>query len=241
MEIFIDSANMIEIESWLEYGVIDGVTTNPTVLLKDKVYDIEKGVKEIAKMVFPRPVSVEVTTNNLDEMYMQAHNFATWSENIVIKIPVINEFGQPCLGVINKLTRAGIKVNVTGIMSFNQVALAAQAGGTYLSIFAGRVSDEGNDAVQLIERSVAFTERWDLGKVLVGSIRGTIDVQNALAAGAHIITVPPQFLIKMVDHKYTRETVKEFVANAQEAIVQIAKVSSQIVDVNITEKKEMTQ
>jgi len=241
MEIFIDSANVKEIKMWLDYGVIDGVTTNPSILLKDKVYDFTGGIKEISALVGKRPVSVEVTTDNLEEMYLQAQKFASWGENIAVKIPVINQFGQPCLGVINKLANLGIKVNVTGILSFNQVVLAAQAGGTYLSIFAGRVADEGNDATALIKRSVEFTERWNLGKILVGSIRGPIDVQNAIAAGTHIITIPPQFLIKMIDHKFTRETVKQFITNAQEAMLEIAKVSSQVVEVDFNERKEIAQ
>lgn len=241
MEIFIDSADINEIKSWMDQGVIDGVTTNPSILLKDKVYDIQAGVQAIAKIIGGRPLSVEVTTDNLEEMMIQANEFASWAKNIVIKIPIINQFGQPCLGVISRLSQAGIRVNVTGILSFNQLVLAAQAGGTYLSIFAGRVSDEGNDAEALIKRSVEFTERWGLGKVLAGSIRGTIDVQNAIAAGAHIITIPPPFLKKMVDHKYTRETVKEFINNAQEALLEISKASSKVVEVGLTERKEMAQ
>lgn len=241
MEIFIDSANVNEITTWLDHGVIDGVTTNPSILFKDKVFDIKAGILAIAKTIGNRPLSVEVTTDNLEEMLTQAHEFASWSENIVIKIPIINQYGQPCLRVINKLTEAGIKVNVTAILSFNQLILAAQAGGSYLSIFAGRVTDEGNDATALIKRSVEFTEKWNLGKVLVGSIRGSIDAQNAIAAGAHIITIPPQSLIKMVDHKYTRETVREFINNSREAMVEIAKASGSIVEINFSEREEMAQ
>ena len=241
MEIFVDSANISEIKTWLDYGVIDGVTTNPSILLKDKVYDIEIGIKAIAKMIGGRPLSVEVTTDNLEEMYVEASRFASWSENIVVKIPVINQFGQPSLGVINKLEEGGVKVNVTGILSFNQLVLAAQAGGTYLSVFAGRVSDEGNDASALIKRSVEFTERWNLGKVLVGSVRGAIDVQNAVAAGAHIITVPPPILVKMLDHKYTRETVKEFIDNAQKAMTAIAESNSRVAKLSLAKEKEMAQ
>jgi len=146
MEIFIDSASITEIEKWLKMGVIDGVTTNPSIMFKDRVYDAEAGAKEIAALVDPRPVSVEVTTNDLDEMMSQAQTFASWAPNIVIKIPQITQDGIPCYGVIRQLENEGIKVNATVALSLGQVMLAAKAGATYISIFAGRVSDEGGNA-----------------------------------------------------------------------------------------------
>src|SRR3989304_3734380 len=103
MEFFLDSANLEEIERWLKCGVIDGVTTNPSILLKDGGYDMEARAKGIADLVHPRPVSVEVTTNDLEEMTEQARILAGWAPNIVVKIPVINEYGEPCLGVVNTL------------------------------------------------------------------------------------------------------------------------------------------
>jgi len=194
-------------------------------MLKDGVYDIEAGAKKIAALIHPRPVSVEVTTNDPDEMITQAREFASLAPNIVIKIPIINQDGIPCLGVIKTLTSEGIKVNVTAMMSLGQVILAAKAGGTYASIFAGRVADEGHDAPGLIKMAVDWLERWGYKtKVIVGSIRGVIDIQNAAAAGAHIITIPPQFLNKMVDHKYTRSTVEQFINDAKESLKMMEKV-----------------
>ena len=219
MEIFIDSANVAEIEKWVRYGVADGVTTNPSIMLKDGVYDIEAGAKQIASALGERPLSVEVTTNEFDEMLSQARTFAGWAKNIVIKIPVINERGEPCLGVIKTLEDEGIKVNVTAMMSFGQVVLAAKAGATYASIFAGRVSDEGHDASKLIAMARHWLDDWGYPtKIIVGSIREVINIQDAAVAGAHIITIPPQFLGKMVDHKFTRETVRQFVADAKTAL-----------------------
>ena len=228
MEIFIDSADVSEIKKWLGYGVIDGVTTNPSVMLKDKVYDVEKGAKQIARLIEPRPMFVEVTTNDLDEMVSQALNMASWATNISVKIPVINQDGQPCLGVISELSRQGVKVNATACLSFSQVVLSAKAGATYISIFGGRVSDEGGDAPLLIRQSAEWLEHWKYkAKIIVGSVRAVIDVQQAAIAGAHIVTVPPQFLGKMVDHKYTRETVRQFVGDAVKALemMEKAKVS----------------
>jgi len=216
MEIFIDTSRIADIRRWLEYGVVDGVTTNPAILLKDGVRDARAEVKAIAALVGKRPVSVEVTTDDLEEMSAQARTFAAWAPNIVVKIPVINSDGVPCLGVIKALEKKGIAVNATAAMSFSQVLLAAKSGATYASIFAGRVADEGHDPAELIAAAVGWLERWRFKtRIIVGSIRGVIDIQTAALAGAHVITIPPQFLLKMMDHKYTRATVQEFVAAAQ--------------------------
>jgi transaldolase len=224
VEIFIDSASITEIEKWLEMGVIDGVTTNPSIMLKDGVYDAEAGATEIATLVNPKPVCVEVTTNNLDEMLIQAQRFASWAPNIVIKIPQITQDGILCYGVIRQLENEGIKVNATAALSLGQVILAAKAGATYISIFSGRVSDEGGNAPEVIKNSVDWLERWKFkSKIIIGSIRSVGDILSAAIAGAHIITIPPQFLGKMADHKYTRETVRQFVNDAQKALEMMQK------------------
>ena len=225
MKIFIDSANQREIQHWLREGVIDGVTTNPSIMLKDEVYDMEEGARRICRMVGDRPFSVEVTSNDLVEMAIQARAFANWGENIVVKIPVVNEFGDSCLSVINALNGQRIKVNATAILSFNQAMLATKAGATYISIFGGRIADEGNDPSATIRKVRKWLDDWKFStEIIVGSVRGVIDVQNAALAGAHIVTVPPQFLPKMIDHKYTRETVAQFVRDAERAMEQIAQV-----------------
>ena len=225
MEIFIDSANVTEIKKWLDMGVIDGVTTNPSIMFNDGIYNLEDGVKRIAALVHPLPLSVEVTTNDLNEMMEQAQIFAAWSPNILIKIPQINQDGIPCYGVIKDLESSGIKVNATAAMSLGQVMLAAKAGATYISIFAGRVADEGGNAPEVIRMAVDWLEHWKYkSRIIVGSIRGAIDIQQAAVAGAHIITIPPQFLTRMADHKFTRETVRQFVTDAQKALEMMEKV-----------------
>lgn len=222
MEIFIDSANVEEIRNWLEYGVIDGVTTNPSIMLKDNVYDLQGGAREIAALVSPRPVSVEVVTNDRQEMLVQAGELAGWASNIVIKIPIINEQGEPCLDVIGQLEREGIRVNVTACMSFGQAVLAAKVGATYISLFGGRIADEGRDAADVIRKTRQWLDLWNYeSKIIVGSIRTVMDIQTAALAGAHVITIPPQFLPKMVDHKYTRYTVGQFMRDAQEAMARM--------------------
>ncbi len=222
MEIFLDTANPEEIERWLECGVLDGVTTNPSIMLKDGGYDLQRRALEIARLVEPRPVSVEVTTNDPDEMVSQAHTYARWAPNIVVKIPVINEFGRPCLGVVRRLEREGIRINMTACLSFGQAVLGAKAGATYVSIFGGRVADEGGDAPGLVHAVREWLDLWGSStKIIVGSIRSAIDIQGAAQAGTHVITVPPPFLDKFVDHRYSRETVHSFNEDAARALVKM--------------------
>lgn len=222
MQIFVDSANHKEIEQWLRQGVVDGVTTNPSIMLKDGVYDIEEGARRLCKLLRDRPVSIEVTTNDPKEMVQQARVFADWARNVVVKIPVITEDGKSCLEVVNTLTREEIAVNCTAILSFNQAMLAAKAGATYVSIFTGRIADEGGDPSIVVRNTRQWLDAWAYtSRIIVGSIRSTMDVQNAALAGAHIVTIPPQFLTKMIDHKYTRETVRQFNQDAEKAMLQI--------------------
>ena len=225
MKIFLDTANVDEISKWLNYGVLDGVTTNPSILLKEGGSDMEGRVREIANLITPKPLSVEVFTNDPDEMIQQANTFAGWSPNIVVKIPVLNEHGIPCFGVVHTLEQSGIRVNMTACLSFGQMAMGAKAGASYISIFSGRVSDEGNDSTKLIQESVNWLAHWKYpSEIIVGSIREAINIQDAAMAKAHIITTPPQFLLKWVDHYYTRATVRTFNEDAKEAAAKIAEL-----------------
>jgi transaldolase len=229
MQIFIDSANEKEILYLLRQGIVDGVTTNPTIMLKDGVHDIEAAAKRLCSLLGERPLSVEVTSNDHKQMLEQARTFATWGSNIVVKIPVVNEFGESSLDVINELTGEAIAVNATAILSFNQAVLATKAGATYVSIFAGRIADEGNDPTVTIRNVRSWLNEWEYSaKIIVGSVRTAIDIQNAALAGAHIITVPPPFFAKMIDHKYTRDTVRQFNRDAEKALEEIvtARVAS---------------
>ena len=223
MEIFLDTANVEQIKKWLAQGVIDGVTTNPSIMLKDGVYDIEAGAKAIAALLGDLPLSVEVITNDLDEMLAQARVFAGWAKNIVVKIPVINESGTPCFGVVKTLETSGIRVNVTAMMSFGQMMLAAKAGATYISLFGGRVADEGQPQGDVIRMTRCWLDDWGYkSKIIVGSVREVMNIQEAATAGAHVVTIPPQFLTRMADHKYTRFTVSEFVRDGQKALAELA-------------------
>jgi transaldolase len=158
-------------------------------------------------------------------MKIQAQRFASWAPNIVIKIPQVTQDGLPCYGVIRQLEDEGIKVNATVAMSIGQVILAAKAGATYISIFTGRVADEGGNAPEVVRNAVDWLDRWQYkSKIIVGSIRSVGDILSAALAGAHIITIPPPFLDKMADHKYTRATVKQFIDDARKALEMMEKV-----------------
>lgn len=210
MKIFLDTSNMEEIRKYREMGIIDGVTTNPSILLKNKV-----DLGDFARFVYPMPVSLEVTTNDLDEMIVQAQTLYALGRNVVVKIPQENQDGVPCYKVINEL-EPRIPVNATVAMSFSQVIFSAKAGATYISIFAGRVGDEGGDVFKVISDSVKWLKRWSYtSEIIIGSIRSVADVLLAVNAGAHIITIPPDIMKKMADHKYTRATVKQFIEDSR--------------------------
>jgi len=223
MEIFADTADLTEIRAWLDFGVLDGVTTNPSIMLAGGIYDLRQGAQAIARILDDKPLSVEVVSDDLQEMRRQAVEMASWAPNIVVKIPVITTQGEPCLGVIASLRRAGVRVNATACLSFNQALLAAKAGATYVSLFAGRISDEGADASEAVRRTASWLKAWDMPtKIIVGSIRETVNVQDAALAGAHVVTVPPKFLRQMIDHKYSRFTVGQFLADGQSAAARMS-------------------
>jgi len=218
MQIYLDSACAPEIEKWLNSALIDGVTTNPTIMYRDGEYDLKKGVNKLAALIAPRPLSVEVISNDPEEMYLQGREYAAWRDNIVIKIPQVNTDGVPCYSVMHRLEDEGIRVNATVALSLSQVILSAKAGASFISIFAGRISDEGGNTTEVIADAVKWLERWKYkSQLIVGSIRSVGDILEAAKAGAHIITVPTPFMAKMADHRYARETVRQFLDDTAKA------------------------
>jgi len=223
MQIYLDSADHHEIAKWSREGIVDGATTNPSILFKDGVFDLEEGARTLARLLQDRPLSVEVTSDEPAQMLAQGRALAGLAPNIVVKIPITNARGEPCLSVVHSLSKKGVAVNSTAILSFNQAILAAKAGAAYVSIFAGRIADEGNDPAVVIRNVRGWLDAWGYtAKIIVGSIRAVIDIQAAALAGAHIVTIPPQFLPKMVDHKYTRDTVAQFNRDAERALEQMS-------------------
>ena len=223
MSIFLDSSNLNEIETCHAMGVIRGVTTNPTIMLQDGVTGGMAGIKErakkIAELVAPFPVSVEVTTNDPEEIINQAMAFSQIAENIVVKVTIHGPEGEiENMEVIHKLeTVHNVRVNVTAMMSAQQCLLAALAGATFVSIFAGRVNDMGYNACNEINRLRKVLDASGLkAEIIVGSTREALNVFEWLEAGAHIVTVVPGLLKKMLVHPYSKETVQMFLRDGAE-------------------------
>jgi len=224
MTIFIDSSNLNEIERFHRMGVIRGVTTNPTILLKDGITgglkQLETQAKEIAHLVFPLPVSIEVTRKTPEEMVRQALLFSGWAENINIKITIHGPNGETeNLEVVHELeTKHNVRVNVTAMMNAQQCLLAALAGATYVSIFGGRVNDMGYNVISEIQKLRHIIDQFDLqSKIIAGSTREVLNIIEWLEAGAHIVTVIPSLLEKMIVHPYSLETVRRFLLDAEKA------------------------
>ena len=219
MKIFVDSANLVEIEEALDRGFPAGITTNPSILAKEQKGDFREHIRKIIDLVqrygYDIPLSVEVFSTKREEMIRQAEDFVRdfgHYANINIKVPV----GWDELAVIRELTRRGVRVNCTCCMSYNQAVMAAAAGARYVSLFYGRIRDIGYDAASVV-RQLRTTLRESGGdcEVIVGSIRHIADVNEALQAGADIVTVPPKFFRQMVSHPKTDEAVQQFIADFQ--------------------------
>jgi transaldolase len=210
MEIFLDTASVDEIKTILPWGIVDGVTTNQKIFSVEKGINFKQRVLEILSLV-DGPLSVEVTkTSGTDEELVdEAKEYASWSPNIVIKVPMWGD-GRG-LRIAHKLHELKIKTNVTCMMTTNQMRLAIKVGATYASIFFNRVKDSGGDPVRVIQESRRIIEEGGfLTKIIVGSIRNPEDVNEAAVAGAHIITIPYKILVQMPYHWKTEETIKEF-------------------------------
>jgi len=217
MPIFLDSSNLEEIEKFHRMGIIRGVTTNPTIMVKDGITGGMKGIesraKDIARIVDPLPVSVEVITSDRNETIKQAQAFASWANNINVKITVHGPQGElENMEIIHELeTVHDIRVNVTAMMSAQQGLLAALAGATYVSIFGGRVNNMGYNVCAEIKKLRKVLDSFDLkSRIIIGSTREVLNVIEWLEAGAHIVTVLPNLLSSMLVHPYSKETVQMF-------------------------------
>ena len=216
--IFLDSSKLEEIERFHVMGLIRGVTTNPTIMMQDGVKDIKERAIDIADLISPLPVSIEVTSNDPTEMLDQALKFDRWAPNINVKITIHGPEGElENLQVINTLeTAMDVRVNVTAMMSAQQAFLAAQAGATYVSLFGGRINNMGYNACTEIITLRRLLDACELDtKIIVGSVREVANVTDWLNSGAHIVTVPPKFIETMLIHPYTKETVKMFLNDAK--------------------------
>ncbi|MDO8724832.1 MAG: fructose-6-phosphate aldolase [Candidatus Methanoperedens sp.] len=215
MKIFIDTANIDEIRTANEWGVIDGVTTNPTLVSKEGK-DFKSIVDQILSIV-DGPISVEVISTDSKGMVKEALEMAKWSENIVIKIPMIPE-GLKAVKILNE---KGIKTNVTLVFSVNQAILAAKAGATYVSPFIGRLDDIGHDGMQIIRDMVQIYKNEKYGfktEIIVASVRHPLHVVESAKIGAHVATIPFSVIEKMFKHPLTDIGLEKFLKDWKKVV-----------------------
>lgn len=205
MKIFLDTANINEIKEAVEYGIIDGVTTNPSLIAKEKMEFIPL-IKEILAIV-PGPVSVEVTATSPEDMIKEAEQYAKISENVVIKVPI----NLPGLKVVKQLSKMNIKTNVTLIFSSSQALLAAKAGASYVSPFVGRIDDISGNGMALVEEIVQMFNNYALDtEIIVASIRNPVHFVQSALLGADIATVPFSTLGMLLKHPLTDIGMEKF-------------------------------
>jgi transaldolase len=205
MKIFLDSANLDSIKKYNEMGLIDGITTNPSLLYKEKE-DPTSLMREIVRIV-KGPVSLEVVGTKTEEMIEEAHRLMKYGQNVVVKIPMLPEG----LKAIRQLSHDGIHTNVTLVFSSNQAILAAKAGASYVSPFIGRLDDIGQDGMALIKEIVQIFRNYQFDtEVLVASIRHPLHIIEAGKVGAQIVTLPPDILGRMITHPLTEKGLAAF-------------------------------
>lgn len=205
MKIFLDTANLEQIKRYNDMGLLDGVTTNPTLLSKE-ISDPFEIMSEIVRIV-KGPVSLEVISTKFDGMIDEARKLARFGENAVVKVPMTIDG----LMAVKQLSSEGINTNVTLVFSANQALLAAKAGATFVSPFIGRLDDAGEIGMDVVRDALQIFRNYTYDtQVLVASVRHPIHVVDAAKLGAHVVTLPPDVLEKMMHHPLTDAGLAKF-------------------------------
>ncbi len=208
MELFLDTANIDDIRRAVDIGVISGVTTNPSLVAKEK-RDFHTIVKEICAIV-PGPVSAEVLSLEAPKMIEEARVLSSLAPNVVVKLPMTKDGLKAC----RVLVAEGVKTNVTLVFSANQALLAALVGATYVSPFVGRLDDAGNEGMQVVRDIVQIYENYDITtQVITASVRHPMHVIEAAKAGSDVATVPAAVLDAMFRHPLTDIGIERFLAD----------------------------
>lgn len=209
MRIFMDTANIDDIRRGAAMGVVGGVTTNPTLVAAEGV-EYRERVLEICEAV-DGPVSAETISETADELVEEGLRVASWHEQVVVKV-AMSEAG---LAAIRRLADEGVRCNCTLVFSANQALLAARAGAALISPFVGRLDDAGQDGMEVVREAVAIVEAHGLeSEILAASIRHPRHVTEAALAGAHVATLPPEVLFRIVRHPLTDLGIARFAADA---------------------------
>ena len=208
MKIFLDTANLKEIRRFNDMGLLDGITTNPSLLFREGE-DPDDIMNEIASII-DGDVSLEVVATKYDEMVQEGIKLRQAGNNVVVKVPMTPDGLRAC----RTLSSQDIPVNVTLIFSANQAVLAAKAGAKYVSPFIGRLDDIGQDGMDLIKTILEIFGHYNFGtQVLVASVRHPVHVVESARLGAHVVTLPPKVLDKMLKHPLTDIGLDNFLAD----------------------------
>jgi transaldolase len=219
IKLFADGADKTTMLQMYRDPSIKGFTTNPTLMRKAGIADYEQFARDIVECIPDRPISLEVFADEFDDMERQARKIATWGDNVYVKIPVTNTRREPALDLICRLTRAGVKLNVTALLTLDQVRDVSSAlrGGapSCVSVFAGRIADTGRDPIPLMAAAVEIVSMYPDMELIWASPRELLNVFQADAIGCHIITATSDILKKLSLvgknlHDYSLETVKMF-------------------------------
>lgn len=208
MKIFLDTANYDLIKKYNDMGLVDGITTNPSLLAKEGG-DPAAAMRDITQLI-KGDVSLEVVSTTYDEMVSEGRRLRDYGRNVVVKVPMTPDGLRAC----KTLSSEKIPVNVTLIFSANQAVLAAKSGARYVSPFIGRIDDTGHDGMQIIRDLVRIFENYHFKtKILVASVRHPVHVRESALLGAHVVTLPPAVLEKMLHHPLTDIGLENFLAD----------------------------
>lgn len=205
MKIFLDTADLNEIKKALATGVLDGVTTNPSIIAKSgKAF--EKVAREIIELV-PGDVSVEAMSSNCADMVREARELAGWGKNAVVKLPAT----RAGISALSVLSREGVRINLTMCASQNQALLACKGGAAYVSIIVGRIDAVGVNGMEIVRDTAAMIARYDFkSEIIVGSVRTPLHVLQAMEAGAHVVTLPYKVFDQLFDNPLTDSGIAQF-------------------------------
>lgn len=227
VKLFADGADKAGILSLNSNPAIQGMTTNPTLMRKAGIKDYEAFAKDILQSVTSKPISFEVFSDDFPEMKRQALKIAAWGKNVYVKIPITNSRGDTCLPLIKELGQQGVQLNITAILTLDQVRGVAEAlnrdVASVVSVFAGRIADTGVDPEPLMRASLALLHNQPKAELLWASVREVLNIFQSDACGCHIVTIPHDILakaLKMAGTDLTAlslDTVKMFATDAQAA------------------------
>jgi transaldolase len=217
MKLFVDTGDLHEVKKAAEWGVIDGVTTNPTLIAKTGK-PFKEVVLKICELMPEGAISAEVVATDYDTMLKEALEISSWSPQIVVKVPLI----ENGVKLVSTLTDKGIRTNVTLVFSVSQALMAAKAGATYISNFVGRVDDNGADGMDAVRDTVEMVNTYGFdSEVLVASVRHPLHVLESIRAGAHVATMPLKTLEMMFKHPMTDSGLDRFLADWNKAGLSI--------------------